>query len=309
MARRSKFKQVDVFTDVPYLGNPVAVVLDGEGLSETQMLRLAAWTNLSETTFVLPSTVATYRLRIFTPRAELPFAGHPTIGSAHALREAGLIPAEATSVVQECGAGLVPVALDRSGAVRVRVPAARLSPFAQSAELATLLGCRAVGASIVDVGPRWIVVALEDVEALRRLAPDLRALEQLSRATDTTGVTVYATTGDGVEVRSLRPDTASPRTPSAAAAMPPWAFTYVSRGKSDRSVTTTVRDRAQRWGAPERCGSTSARTTSPSEAPPSPSSTERSGWNDQERPLGPRPRSGRVHPARRRYLRESRNRW
>ncbi len=107
--KRLRFKQVDVFTRTPFRGNPVAVVLDGDGLSADAMQRVAAWTNLSETTFVQPptSTAADYRLRIFTPRAELPFAGHPTIGSAHAVLEAGIVKPKAGKFSQECGAGIL----------------------------------------------------------------------------------------------------------------------------------------------------------------------------------------------------------
>src|SRR5512138_1432678 len=109
MARR--FKQVDVFTSEPYFGNPVAVILEAEGLSSESMQRIAAWTNLSETTFVLPPTSpeADYRLRIFTPKGELPFAGHPTIGSAHAVLESGVVRPDSSGMVQECGAGLLPL--------------------------------------------------------------------------------------------------------------------------------------------------------------------------------------------------------
>src|SRR6185436_12930549 len=107
--RLIQFKQVDVFTRVPFAGNPVAVVLDGEGLTTAQMQGIAAWTNLSETTFVLPpsSAAADYLLRIFTPRMELPFAGHPTIGSAHAVLEAGVVKARSGKLRQECGAGIL----------------------------------------------------------------------------------------------------------------------------------------------------------------------------------------------------------
>src|SRR3954463_12372360 len=101
------FKQVDVFTRTPFLGNPVAVVIGADGLSAEAMQRIAGWTNLSETTFLLKSTRADYRLRIFPPRMELPFAGHPTIGSAHAAMEAGLVSKSRFS--QECGAGIVPL--------------------------------------------------------------------------------------------------------------------------------------------------------------------------------------------------------
>lgn len=104
-----RFKQVDVFTSVRFLGNPVAVVLEAKGLSDDEMQRIANWTNLSETTFVVPATQqgADYRVRIFTPQSELPFAGHPTLGTAHALLEAGLITPTGGKLVQECGAGLV----------------------------------------------------------------------------------------------------------------------------------------------------------------------------------------------------------
>ena len=103
------FRQVDVFGAGPYRGNPVAVVLDGQGLCGEAMQRLANWTNLSETTFVLPPEhpEADYRLRIFTPVSELPFAGHPTVGSAHAWLEGGGSPRRPNTVIQECGAGLV----------------------------------------------------------------------------------------------------------------------------------------------------------------------------------------------------------
>ncbi|MDQ9482917.1 PhzF family phenazine biosynthesis isomerase, partial [Serratia marcescens] len=105
------YKQVDVFTRTPLQGNPVAVVLEAEGLSSAQMLALARWTNLSETTFVLKPThpAADYKVRIFTTEKELPFAGHPTLGTAHALLEAGLTPKRPGTVMQECGVGLVAV--------------------------------------------------------------------------------------------------------------------------------------------------------------------------------------------------------
>src|SRR5438876_11040232 len=112
--------QVDAFTAKPFLGNPVAVVLDAEGLGAAEMQHIARWTNLSETTFLLPSKVATYRLRIFSPTRELPFAGHPTIGSAHAALEAGI--AKGNSIKQECGAGVLDLAIDE-GVIFVRSPA------------------------------------------------------------------------------------------------------------------------------------------------------------------------------------------
>ncbi len=206
--RTVRFKQVDVFTSRPFLGNPVAVILDAQGLADDEMARIAAWTNLSETTFVLPSERASYRLRIFTPRAELPFAGHPTIGSAHAVREAGICPAGAP-LVQECAAGLIPLAFGADGAIAARVPPARLTPFPHATALGELLGTRVVDPRVVDMGPRWIVAGV-DIQVLRGLKPDLNAMADLNRRTDTTGVTVYAIDDErrateSVELRSFAP--------------------------------------------------------------------------------------------------------
>src|SRR3954470_11840936 len=108
------FKQVDVFTPVAYRGNPLAVVLDGAGLSDEEMQHFAAWTNLSETTFLLPPTTdsADYLVRIFTPGGELPFAGHPTLGSSHAWLQSGGKPRRGDAIVQECKKGLVKIRPD-----------------------------------------------------------------------------------------------------------------------------------------------------------------------------------------------------
>ena len=131
--RLIQFKQVDVFTRVPFAGNPVAVVLDGGGLTTAQMQGIAAWTNLSETTFVLPPSSATadYLLRIFTPRMELPFAGHPTIGSAHAVLEAGIVKAKAGRVRQECGAGIHDLQVE-GDTIWLDSPAATETPLGES---------------------------------------------------------------------------------------------------------------------------------------------------------------------------------
>src|SRR5919206_1382076 len=114
---RRPFQQIDVFTNTPYLGNPVAVVLDADGLSTEDMHRFTRWTNLSEATFVLPATDpgADYRVRIFTPGRELPFAGHPTLGTCHAWLEAGGTPRRDDVIVQECGAGLVEIRRGEGG--------------------------------------------------------------------------------------------------------------------------------------------------------------------------------------------------
>ena len=130
MGLRRSFAQVDVFTTVACLGNPVAVVLDGAGLATEDMQRFARWTNLSETTFVLPPTTseADYRVRIFTPAIELPFAGHPTLGTCHAWLTSGQVGQHREVVVQECGAGLVAVRRVAEGLAFAAPPLVRSGP-------------------------------------------------------------------------------------------------------------------------------------------------------------------------------------
>ncbi|MDP2327646.1 MAG: PhzF family phenazine biosynthesis protein, partial [Dehalococcoidia bacterium] len=155
-----RFKQVDVFTERPFLGNPVAVILEAEGLTDEEMARIARWTNLSETTFVLPSTRADYRLRIFTPGSELPFAGHPTVGSAHAVIEAGLVTPRGGALVQECIAGLVPLRVEADGRIAARVPAPSVDAASSlpADEASRLLGATVVAPALpVSVGPVWLV--------------------------------------------------------------------------------------------------------------------------------------------------------
>ena len=208
--RRVAFKQVDVFTHTPFQGNPLAVILDADGLTDRQMQQIARWTNLSETTFVLAPTHpdADYRLRIFTTVRELPFAGHPSVGSAHALREAGKLPSNRSSWIMECAAGLRPMHIelgdDSAGevAIFVRVPDAELQPFDPivDAELALALGLSAGAtqhARAVDVGPIWLIADIGDAQRLLALQPDSAALLQLSQKLAVTGVTVFA--GDETE--------------------------------------------------------------------------------------------------------------
>ena len=219
--RVHSFKQVDVFTAVPYRGNPVAVVLDAEGLDTAAMQRIAAWTNLSETTFVLPpsSPDADYRLRIFTPRAELPFAGHPTLGSAHAVLEAGLAKPRGGVVRQECGAGVLEIAVQGvGGTMWLKAPAARdvALPKADVAVLEKLLGARLRGEpSVVTVGPVWLVAELDSAAEVARLAPDMAAMAAFTDRVACTGITVFgAVAGNaGVEVRSFAPAHGIPEDP------------------------------------------------------------------------------------------------
>lgn len=180
MPHARSFAQVDVFASTPYLGNPVAVVLDATDLTVEEMQRLARWTNLSETTFVLPPTTpgADYWLRIFTPGRELPFAGHPTLGSAHAWLENGGIPRHDGHLVQECAAGLVTV---RRGEVALSFAAPPLvrdgtldEEFVDQIVAAFGIGRDTVLAhQWVDNGPGWAVVQLPTADDVLALEPDL----------------------------------------------------------------------------------------------------------------------------------------
>ena len=212
-----RFKQVDVFTGRPFFGNPVAVVLDADDIDPSQMQRIAAWTNLSETTFVLkPTADADYRLRIFTPGQELPFAGHPTVGSAHAVLENGILPSESRSLRQECLAGVLPLTVESTGDDRrifVRVPEAKVvgTHEASADAISAALGgpiARQPAPMAIDVGAIWLVAFMEDVESLRRLEPDMAAVAKLSHDLSVVGVTVFGLeSGDGaaVHVRSFAP--------------------------------------------------------------------------------------------------------
>ena len=153
------FKQIDVFSDRPGFGNPVAVVLDAEGLSDSDMRRFAAWTNLSETTFLLPATEAgraagaDYRLRIFSPNGELPFAGHPTLGTCHAWLQAGNTPRQQGMVIQECALGLVRIAQADGTLAFAAPPLKRSAPSPALVPLiASALGLRPDHARLKDLG-------------------------------------------------------------------------------------------------------------------------------------------------------------
>lgn len=210
MATR-RFRQVDVFTSVAFKGNPLAVVLDAEGLSDEQMHAIARWTNLSETTFVLAPTsaLADYRVRIFSPGAEFPFAGHPTLGTAHALLEAGLVPRTPGALVQQCAVGLVPLRLGEDGALAFRAPEATCTPLpaARHALLAAALGGAAyTEAVVVDMGIVWLVVRLASADACLAVCPDVRALRELVDS-GITGLAMFGPHAPGgpadVEVRCV----------------------------------------------------------------------------------------------------------
>jgi PhzF family phenazine biosynthesis protein len=218
--------QVDVFTTTPYRGNPVAVVLDADGLSTEQMQRFAHWTNLSETTFVLPPTSgdADYRVRIFTPVAELPFAGHPTLGTCHAwLSTDG--DADQDTIVQECDAGLVPIRRTAAGLAFAGPPLRRSGAVEESlvehiADVLRIPRTEIVDAEWVDNGPGWVAVLLADAEAVLALRPGYVDLD----------LGVVGTHPEGseaaVEVRAFFPKDGStvedPVTGSLNAAIAPW---------------------------------------------------------------------------------------
>ncbi|MDA8455957.1 PhzF family phenazine biosynthesis protein [Acidovorax sp. GBBC 3334] len=188
--RQRPFKQVDVFTDRPYLGNPLAVVLDGEGLGTEEMQHFTNWTNLSEATFLLPPTEegraagADYRVRIFCPGRELPFAGHPTLGSCHAWLEAGGQPRTPGRVVQECGIGQVTL---RQGEGRLAFAAPPLIKSGPLPEGDVELIARGLGIDRTDIvghawcdnGPNWRGVMLSSAEAVLAVRPDAAVLGTL----------------------------------------------------------------------------------------------------------------------------------
>jgi PhzF family phenazine biosynthesis protein len=173
-----RLRQVDVFTAVPFRGNPVAVVLDSEGLEDDALRIFARWTNLSETTFVLPPTdaEADYRVRIFTPSRELPFAGHPTLGTCHAWIEAGGIARHGDAIVQECGAGLIRIRRNPDGLAFAAPPLVRSGAVDDElvdriAGMLDVARAEIVDSQWVDNGPGWVAVMLRDAEAVLALEP------------------------------------------------------------------------------------------------------------------------------------------
>jgi PhzF family phenazine biosynthesis protein len=193
------FKQVDVFTATPYFGNPLAVVLDGHGLDDDTMQRFARWTNLSETTFLLPPSDASadYRVRIFTPGGELPFAGHPTLGSCHAWLQAGGQPHVKGIIVQECQQGLVkirrePPYIDGQRLAFAAPPLKRSAPSpVLLAKVAAALGLKAqqiIAAQLLDNGPVWLGLLLDSPETVLQLTPDHKDLDKLNANVGIAGI-------------------------------------------------------------------------------------------------------------------------
>lgn len=193
------YLQLDVFARAAGRGNPLGVVLDAAGLDGAAMQALAAWLDLSETTFVLPPTQpgADYRVRIFTPRQELPFAGHPSVGTAHAVLERGLARPRDGRIVQECGAGLLPVRVELLASGRllhVRAPRAveRAGDARDAVASLRTAGFGSLRPALIDNGPRWWCIELADEATVRALRPALDAMAEATRASGAVGVAVYA---------------------------------------------------------------------------------------------------------------------
>ncbi len=203
----SKFRylQLDVFPASRGGGNPLGVVVDAQGWSDADMQAFAAWTNLVETTFLLAPTdaAASYRLRIFTPTSEIPFAGHPTVGSAQAALHSGFAHARDGQLIQQCGAGLLPIRVqgdDHTHELFVRAPAATVVAIAHDMPpgLRVVIGTRPLGAlppALVEGGRRWWVVEFADEASVRAWQPDHAAILALARSDRCLGVCVFARSG------------------------------------------------------------------------------------------------------------------
>jgi PhzF family phenazine biosynthesis protein len=250
MSRR--FSQVDVFGSGPLLGNPVAVVHDAEGLEDEQLAAFARWTNLSETTFLLPPTDerADYRLRIFTPGAELPFAGHPTLGSGHAWLEAGGSPRTEGGVVQECAIGLVPLRQDSQGLAFAAPDLLRSGPVDDETLAQVAAGLRIeqydiVSSAWVDNGPGWLGIELADAEQVLALRPDYPRLGTLQ--VGVIGPHPEGTPAD-FEVRAFCPELGVPEDPVTGSLNAAFAVWLIGEGRAPSSYTVRQGTAMERSG-------------------------------------------------------------
>lgn len=211
---RRRYLQLDVFANRPGAGNPLAVVLDAEGLDDATMQAIARWTRLPETTFVLPpaSADADYRLRIFSPRREVPFAGHPSVGTAHAVLETGLATPKDGLLVQDGIAGKLPLRVEGTGprrTIAVRTPRAQIGEIASATDprLREALQGLPLGALppvLMNGGRRWWLVELADEAALRGATPDWAAIGTLANDTESMGLCVFARSQDPVYYLAVR---------------------------------------------------------------------------------------------------------
>ena len=209
-----RYAQVDVFADRPGAGNPLAVVLDAEDLDDTQMQAIARWTRLPETTFVFPPVDddASYRIRIFSPRREVPFAGHPSVGTAHAVLEAGLAVPRDGLLVQDGIAGKLPLRVNgegRSRTIAVRTPRASVREVASAddprlREALKDLRLGVLPPVLMDGGRRWWLAEIADEAVLRAATPPWAAIGALAQSTDSMGLCVFARSDDPVYYLAVR---------------------------------------------------------------------------------------------------------
>ncbi|EED32496.1 phenazine biosynthesis protein, PhzF family [gamma proteobacterium NOR5-3] len=272
MSEVLRFSQVDVFSSERHMGNPVAVVHGADALTTREMERFARWTNLSETTFLLKPTTsdADYRLRIFTPGGELPFAGHPTLGSCHAWLEAGGVPRVQDQIVQECGAGLVRISKNAQVLSFAAPGLLRTGPLESGlvAQLMTALGLPSealIDHQWVDNGPGWCALLLDSAERVLEVTPDFAALGDA-------GVGLVGQYPDGCdadfEVRAFVPSLGVPEDPvtgSLNASIAQWLISsgrapshYIASqggvlGRAGRIHISSTQDDVWVGGATETC--------------------------------------------------------
>ena len=245
--RQRPFQQIDVFSDRPGYGNPVAVVLDAQDLNDSDMRRFAAWTNLSETTFLLPPTEAgraagaAYRVRIFSPQGELPFAGHPTLGTCHAWLQAGHAPRVAGMVIQESTLGLVRVQHSGNTLAFAAPPLRRSAPSPALVPLiASALGLRPaqiLGTQLLDNGPVWLGLLLDSADTVLGLTPDHARLKDLGQDVGVIHVSPTAsdTTRPGATVRAFAAPMGNPEDPVTGSLNASLAEWLIADGLAPRS--------------------------------------------------------------------------
>jgi PhzF family phenazine biosynthesis protein len=277
------YVQLDVFADRPGAGNPLAVVLDAQGLDDATMQAIARWTRLPETTFVFPSTSAeaSYGLRIFSPRREVPFAGHPSVGTAHAVLDAGIATPRDGLLVQEGVAGLLPLRVEGSGIARtiaVRTPRARVAEIADAGDprLVDVLHGLPLGdlpPALMDGGRRWWLAEVADEATLRAADPDWNAIAALAEHTASMGLCVFARSDDPVYYLAVRAWVGAPAqfedaaSGAANATLAAWlasqdalpsadGFYRISQGREvghDAIIELQVDDEGEVWSGGRAC--------------------------------------------------------
>jgi len=278
-----RYVQLDVFADRPGAGNPLAVVLDADGLDDATMQAIARWTRLPETTFVFPATSAeaSYGLRIFSPRREVPFAGHPSVGTAHAVLDAGIAAPRDGLLVQEGIAGLLPLRVEGSGMARtvaVRTPRARVAEIAGDGDprLVDVLRGLPLGdlpPALMDGGRRWWLAEVADEAALRAADPDWNAIATLAERTASMGLCVFARSDDPVYYLAVRAWVGAPAqfedaaSGAANATLAAWlasqdalpsadGFYRISQGREvghDAIIELQVDDEGEVWSGGRAC--------------------------------------------------------